>query len=123
MNRKVLDRNPLQGELEGRSSLLRGTPLLLLLVGIILLLNALLFQRLFFSSQGIPGFRNQCSQVEELEGKLKNVKADNQKLFRRIQAFKNSPRAQEKMVREELGWLRDNELLIQFKPKDAPPAP
>ena len=56
---------------------------MLLLVAVLLLLNALLFQSIFFSSQGILGFRKQCAQVEELETKVKNLKEENQKLLQK----------------------------------------
>jgi len=121
MNRRIFDRNRPEGAEEDQSAFFRGTYLLLLLVAILLLLNVLLFQSLFFSSQGVMGFRKQCAQVEELETKVNNLKEENQKLFRKIQAYKNSPRAQEKMVREELGWLRDNELVIEFQQKESEP--
>jgi len=121
MDRKIFDWNRDEGAAEDKSAYLRGTALLLMLVGGLLLLNFLLFQSLFFSSQGIVGFRKQCAQVEELETKIGNLKEENQKLFRKIQAFKNSPRAQEKMVREELGWIRENELLIEFQQRESQP--
>jgi cell division protein FtsB len=121
MNRRIFDRNRPEGAEEDQNTLLTGTHLLVLLVAILLLLNVLLFQSLFFSPQGVTGFRKQSAQVEELETKVNNLKEENQKLFRKIQAFKNSPRAQEKMVREELGWLRDNELVIEFQQREAEP--
>jgi cell division protein FtsB len=121
MNRRIFDRNRPEGAEEDQSSTFRATHLLLLLVAILLLLNVLLFQSLFFSPQGVQGFRKQCLQVEELETKVNNLKGENQKLFRKIQAFKNSPRAQEKMVREELGWLRDNELVVEFQQRESKP--
>jgi len=119
MNGKIFDRNRPEGAGEVESTFFKGTHLILFLVGVLLLLNTLLFQSLFFSTQGIMGFRIQCAQVEELENKVNNLKEENQKLFRKIQAFKNSPRAQEKMVREELGWLRENELLIEFQQRES----
>jgi cell division protein FtsB len=121
MNRRIFNRNRPEGAEEDQSTFLTGTHLLLLLVAVLMLLNVLLFQSLFFSPQGVMGFRNQCAQVEELETKVNNLKEENQKLFRKIQAFKNSPRAQEKMVREELGWLRDNELVIEFQKREPGP--
>lgn len=119
MNGKIFDRNRPEGAGEVENTFFKGTHLILFLVGVLLLLNTLLFQSLFFSTQGIMGFRTQCAQVEELENKVNNLKEENQKLFRKIQAFKNSPRAQEKMVREELGWLRENELLIEFQQRES----
>jgi cell division protein FtsB len=124
MNRRIFDRNRVEGTGEEPGSFFKGVNLLPLLVVALLVLNYFLFQRIFFSPQGIQGFRNQCALVEELETKAKNLKEDNQKLFRKIQAFKNSPRAHEKMVREELGWVRENELVIEFQREgSAPPAP
>jgi cell division protein FtsB len=121
MNRRIMDQSPDEGAGEDKGPALSGTTLLLALVAGLLLLNFLLFQSLFFSSQGILGFRKQSAQVEELEAKIKTLKEENQKLFRKIQAFKNSPRAQEKMVREELGWIRENELLIEFQKRESKP--
>ena len=102
MSRRIVDQNPHDVPVEGQSRFFRSIYLLPVLVGVLLLLNVLLFQRILLSSQGIPGFRNQCTLVEELEAKVRNLKEENQRLFNKIQAFKNSPRAQEKMVREEI---------------------
>jgi cell division protein FtsB len=121
MNRRIFDGNPDEGAGENKGPAISGTALMLMLVAGLLLLNFLLFQSMFFSSQGISGFRIQSAQVEELEAKIRNLKEENQKLFRKIQAFKNSPRAQEKMVREDLGWIRENELLIEFQQKESRP--
>jgi len=121
MNRRIVDRTPDDAPVEESSSFFKGVYLLPVLVAILLLLNVLLFQRILFSSQGIPGFRNQCALVEELETKVRTQKEENQKLFKKIQALKNSPRAQERVVREELGWVRENELLIEFQKKNPSP--
>jgi cell division protein FtsB len=122
MHGRIFDRNRPEGAGEDQSVFLTGTHLVILLMAVLLLLNVLLFQSLFLSPQGVMGFRKQCAQVEELETKVSNLREENQKLFRKIQAFKNSPRAQERMVREELGWLRDHELVIEFqKGKPEPP--
>jgi|GEM_PF-1154966 cell division protein FtsB len=120
-NRRLVDENPQDVLMAGRRSFFRSIHFLPVLVGVLVLLNVLLFQRILFSSQGIPGFRNQCALVEELETKVRHLKEDNQRLFNKIQAFKNSPRAQEKMVREGLGWVRENELLIEFQQKQPNP--
>ena len=120
-NRRLIDENPQDVLMAEERSFFRSIHFLPVLVGVLLLLNVLLFQRILFSSQGIPGFRNQCTLVEELETKVRNLKEENQRLFNKIQAFKNSPRAQEKMVREGLGWVRENELLIEFLQKQPNP--
>jgi hypothetical protein len=121
MDKRIVDRNPDDVTGEEPRSFFKGVYLLPLLVALLLLLNVLLYQRILFSSQGIPGFRNQCTLVEELETKVRTQKEENQKLFKKIQGFKNSPRAQERMVREGLGWVRENELLIEFQQKTPTP--
>ena len=122
MNKRIVDRNPDDVTGEEPRSFFKGVYLLPLLVALLLLLNVLLYQRILFSPQGIPGFRNQCTLVEELETKVRTQKEENQKLFKKIQGYKNSPRAQERMVREGLGWVRENELMIEFQQKaPAPP--
>ena len=120
-NRRIFDSNPAEGAVEGKGAAISGPTLLLMLVAGLVLLNVLLLQSIFFGSQGIMGFRKQCAQVEDLEGKIQNLKEENQRLFRKIQAFKNSPRAQEKMVREQLGWIRENEWLIEFPQRNSQP--
>jgi cell division protein FtsB len=84
------------------------------LILILLLLDILLFYGIFLSPQGILGLHEQSRQVEELQNKISKLREDNHRLFRRIQGFKSNPQAQERLVREQLGWVRENELMIEF---------
>lgn len=93
---------------------IKGTLLVQCLAVVLLLLNLILLYCIFSSSQGIPGFRQQYRQVQELQSKIKKLKQENQKLFNQIQSFKSDPQAQERLVRQQLGWGRDNELVIEF---------
>jgi cell division protein FtsB len=77
-------------------------------------LNIFLLYSIFFSNQGILGFRQQYQQARELQTKIRKLKSENQKLFNQIQALKNDPQAQERQVREHLGWTRDDELVVEF---------
>lgn len=80
----------------------------------LLALNLLLMYGIFFSSKGILGYRQQWRQVEEMSSKVRKLRAENRRAFHRIQAMKNNQRELEKTVRDQLGWVRENELVFEF---------
>lgn len=92
----------------------RGIPLILGVTALLLALNVAVFYGIFFSSLGIPGYRRQRQQVEALAAKAHALRKENHRLFSKIQGLKNDPLAQEKLVRQQLGWTRENELVIEF---------
>ncbi len=114
MNRKTPDA-PRDSE-GGIKSQFKGVQVLRLLVVVLLTMNLILLYAIFFSSQGISGYRRHDEQVKELEAKSLKLKKENQRLFDKIVSFKNDPQAQERLVRQELGWVRDNEIMIEFGP-------
>jgi cell division protein FtsB len=91
----------------------KGVYVARLLVGLLLGLNIVLILTILYSPSGLPGYKKQNQQVKELEEKVHKLKVENQKLFETIQALKTSPKAQEKLVRRELGWVRDNEIILE----------
>ncbi len=95
---------------------LPGTSIVQALCVILLVLNIVMFYAIFFSDRGLPGYRQQNRHVEELAAKVQALKKQNRKTFNRIQALKNDPRTLEKIVRQELGWARQDELLFEFVP-------
>jgi cell division protein FtsB len=92
---------------------LKGVYVARFLVGLLLALNVVLILTILYSSNGLPGYKKQNLQVKDLEEKLFKLKVENQKLFEIIQALKTSPKAQEKLVRRELGWVRENEIVFE----------
>ncbi len=122
MNRRIRrDDNHRQGG-GGRGLLrLKGVTVVRLLACFLLALNGLLVYAIVFSSHGLPGFIRQKEQVKEFQEKVENLKEENQKLFEMIEAFKSDPKAQEKLVRQELGWVRENEVVLQFPEKTCDP--
>jgi cell division protein FtsB len=96
----------------------KGVYIARLLVGVLLALNILLILAILFSPNGLPGYRKQNRQVKELQQKVLKLKTENQKLFETIQALKTSPKAQEKLVRRELGWVRENEIVLESAEKE-----
>ncbi len=107
-------------ELKTSSSFLKGVHVLQILVAGLIVLNILIFHGIFLSSQGILGYRQRCAHVEELTQKIKKLREQNHKLFRKIQALKKDPRAQEKLVRQQLGWAAENEIVVEFVPSKKP---
>lgn len=99
---------------------LPGTTVLQALFVIILTLNLVLYYAIFFSDRGLPGYRQQNRQVEALAAKVNGLKQQNRKTFHRIQGLKNDPRSLEKIVRQELGWARPNEMMFEFVPTPKP---
>jgi len=106
-----------QNEVKPRFSV-KGVYILRLLVGILLGLNIVFIFTILFSSSGLPGFRKQDQQVKELDEKVLKLKIENQKLFEMIQSLKASSKAQEKFVRQQLGWVRENEIILESADKD-----
>jgi cell division protein FtsB len=95
----------------------KGVYILRLLVGILLGLNIVFILTILFSSSGLPGYRKQNQQVKELDEKVLKLKIENQKLFEMIQSLKASSKAQEKFVRRQLGWVRENEIILESAEK------
>jgi cell division protein FtsB len=87
-------------------------------VGVLLGLNIVFILTILFSSSGLPGYRKQNRQVRELEEKVLKLKIENQKLFEMIQSLKTNSKAQEKLVRQELGWVRENEIVLESTDKE-----
>ena len=98
--------------------LISGTAVLQILCGILLILNLWLAYSLFLSSKGVLHYRRHGQQVKELEMKTKNLMTENQELFKQIEDFKNDPAVQERIVRQQLGWARQGELVIEFLPPE-----
>jgi len=84
--------------------------------------NLWLLYRICFSSRGILNFRQHRQQVYDLTDKIENLQAENQKLFSQIQDFKTDAKVQERVVREQLGWAREDELIIEFLPPEKGPS-
>jgi cell division protein FtsB len=96
----------------------KGVYVARLLVGFLVALNIVLILTILFSPSGLPGYRKQNRQVKELEEKVLKLKVENQQLFEMIQSLKTSSKAQEKLVRQELGWVRENEIVLESAEKE-----
>ena len=117
MNRPTQPNRYQQNEAKPRFNV-KGVYILRLLVGILLGLNIVFILTILYSSSGLPGYRKQEQQVKELDEKILKLKIENQKLFDMIQSLKASSKAQEKFVRRQLGWVRENEIILESAEKN-----
>ena len=93
---------------------LSGVRLMQCLVGALVIISCLAMYGIFLSDHSIFRYRQQCQQVEELSAKVEKLREGNHRSFHRIQGFKKDMQAQERLVREQLGWARENELMFEF---------
>jgi len=43
-----------------------------------------------------------------------DLKKKNRRLYSKIQSLKKDVHAQERLVRQQLGWVKENELVLEF---------
>ena len=91
-----------------------GAPLLKCLVAVLVALNVLLFYGILASSRGVRAYRLQQAEVVRLAAITQRLAQDNQRLVNRIRHLKADSGAQERLVKQELGWVRDDEIIIEF---------
>jgi cell division protein FtsB len=91
-----------------------GVRLIQCLVALVVVLNVLLGYAIFSSSRGLAAYRLQGDEVARLEEARHKLMRDNQRLLAKIRSFKENPAARERLVKQELGWVRSNEMVIEF---------
>ncbi len=92
---------------------IKGIYVARVLVGLLLALDIALVATILYSPSGIPGYRVQNKQVRGLENKVLRLRTEDQKLFELIQSIKTDPKAQERLVRRQLGWVGKNEIIFE----------
>lgn len=73
-----------------------------------------------WSASAEGGFRRYLSlstQVETLRVRNQKNADENAKLLKEVEALRSDPRAIERAAREELGFIRPGEVVIQFEEK------
>jgi cell division protein FtsB len=92
----------------------RSVPLLKALVGLLLVLNLVLLYGILISPRGVRGYRQQQAEVGRLAATTRRLAQGSQRLVNRIRHLKADPGAQERLVKQELGWVREDEIIIEF---------
>jgi cell division protein FtsB len=109
-------RNKYQMNKRQSASFLSGLRLMQCLAFILLILCIVILYAILFSGHGIIRYRQQSGQVAELETKVDKLQVENQKLYHKIQSLKRDPLARERLVRDQLGWVRGDEIEFEFAP-------
>jgi len=93
---------------------IQGIHIVQCLCCIILILDVVLLWTILFSSRGVLGYRRARLQTEELKAKIAALHETNREVFRKIKRFNENPKARERLAREQLGWAREDELVVEF---------
>ncbi|HBZ54676.1 MAG TPA: hypothetical protein DEO88_04645 [Syntrophobacteraceae bacterium] len=92
----------------------RSVPLLKALVLVLLMLDVLLLHGILVSPRGVNGYRAQQAEVLRLAAMTKRVAQENQRLVDRIRYLNVDQSAQERIVKQELGWVHPDEIIVEF---------
>jgi cell division protein FtsB len=65
--------------------------------------------------EGLPRYRALKAERAEVQAKNEQLKSEVRELQARVQRLKTAPEALERIARDELGMLRKDELLFQFR--------
>jgi cell division protein FtsB len=72
-----------------------------------------------FGDRGILNLMHKRQQVEQLRGELESLRAENVRLASEVVALRASPRAIERLAREQLGLARPDETVFQLRQDEA----
>ncbi len=72
-----------------------------------------------FGDRGILNLLGKRRRVEALRGELEGLRAENARLSSEIAALRTSPRAIERLAREQLGLARPDETVFLIREEDA----
>jgi cell division protein FtsL len=75
-----------------------------------------------FGDKGVLRLVKSYNQRTELQVKVEQLMAENQQLKREIDALQKDYSTIERIARQELGMVREDEIVYQF-PKQKPPGP
>ena len=64
--------------------------------------------------RGLPRYRVLKSELREVEGRNERLRREVRALQRDVDALRTDPRAIEQVARDELGMIRDDEIVFQF---------
>ncbi len=68
------------------------------------------------SEEGLPRYRSLKDQLTRLRDDNVALTQDIERLNREVKSLRNDPEAVERIARDELGMIREGELLFQFPP-------
>ena len=83
-------------------------------------LGLLLFAMIFvpvriLDAEGLPRYRALRAELEQTRDRISRLRDEVQQLHQEVDLLKTDPRAIERIARDELGMLRRDEILFDFK--------
>lgn len=85
-----------------------------ILLGVLIAVNIVLLFRLIWSEHGIIAYMNMRNRSVRLETQLREVDAQSLVLSNEIRRLKSDRAYQEKVVRERMNYIKENEVLYIF---------
>lgn len=85
-----------------------------ILLGVLVLINVILFFRLIWTDHGIIAYMNMRKRSAMLESQLRDVDAKSLELSKEIRRLKGDRAYQEMVIRERMNYVKDNEVLYIF---------
>ena len=67
-----------------------------------------------FEAEGVPRYRQLRAELEEVRIQNERLARNVDELTRAVNGLKSDPRAIERVARDELGMIRDDEVVFQF---------
>jgi len=67
-----------------------------------------------FDPQGMPRYRALKAEIEVLDGQNRGYRDEVRQLEAQVRALRTDPEALERVARDELGMIREDELVFQF---------
>ncbi len=81
---------------------------------VLALINAVLFGRMVWGPTGLVEYRTLKAQHAGLEKEIADLDRDNLALSREIRLLQSDSRYMERVIRQRLHYVRDNEILYLF---------
>ena len=74
-----------------------------------------------FGADGVARHEQLRGELRELDAMNERLQRDNQRLEAETEALRTNPDYLEHVIRDELGWVADDEMVLIFDESDAAP--
>jgi len=88
-----------------------------ILLGVLIVVNVVLLFRLIWSEHGVIAYMNMRNRSVKLEDQLRDVDARSLELSNEIRRLKSDRAYQERVIRERMNYVKENEVLYIFSGK------
>lgn len=85
------------------------------------LCNVILFSRVIWGSTGLLEYRELKARYETLQEEIARLDDANRSISREIRLLQSDDKYMEKIIRQKLHYVRDNEILYIFGKSSEPP--